>query len=139
MFNKDGKKEQEQLSNSSTHIAKGTIVEGNIESHGNVRIDGTVIGNIKCKSKVAMGEASVVEGNILSHNAEIAGEVKGLIEIYDLLVLKATGVVKGDIVANKMVVEVGGAFNGQCKMGTVVKEIQIGEPEKSQPKPAKTA
>ena len=129
MFNKETKKELEQLSNSSTHIAKGTIVEGNIESHGNIRIDGTIIGNVKCKSKVAMGESSIVEGNILSQNAEIAGEVKGLIEIYDLLILKPTGVVNGDIVANKMVVEVGGAFNGQCKMGTVVKEIQLGEQE----------
>ena len=129
MFNKESKKELEQLSNSSTHIAKGTVIEGNIESHGNIRIDGTVIGNVKCKSKVAMGEASIVEGNILSQNAEIAGEIKGLIEIYDLLILKPTGVVNGDIVANKMVVEVGGAFNGKCKMGTVVKEIQIGEQE----------
>lgn len=125
--NKETKKEMEELSNSSTHIAKGTVIEGNIESHGNIRIDGTVIGNIKCKSKVAMGEASMVQGNIYSSNAEIAGEVKGMIEISDMFILKNTGVVNGDIVANKMVVEVGGAFNGQCKMGSVVKEIQIGE------------
>ncbi len=125
--NKEAKKEMEELSSSSTHIAKGTVIEGNIDSHGNIRIDGTVIGNIKCKSKVAMGESSLVQGNILSSNAEIAGEVKGMIEISDLFILKSNGVVNGDIVANKMVVEVGGAFNGQCKMGSVVKEIQIGE------------
>jgi cytoskeletal protein CcmA (bactofilin family) len=140
MFNhKDSKKEMEQVSTNSTHIAKGTVIEGNIEAHGNIRIDGKVIGNIKCKSKVAMGESSKVEGNILSQNAEIAGEIKGMIEISELLVLKPTGIVNGDIVANKMVVEVGGAFNGQCKMATVVKEIQIGEPEKFKPAKEKTA
>jgi cytoskeletal protein CcmA (bactofilin family) len=56
---------------------KGTTVEGNIETFGNVRIEGKIIGNIKSKSKIALGDSSFVEGNITSQNAEIAGEVKG--------------------------------------------------------------
>ncbi len=128
MFNKETKREiEQQVSGSTTHIAKGTTFEGNIESMGNIRVDGVIVGNIKCKAKIVMGESSVVEGNIISQNAEIAGEVKGLIEVTDLLVLKPTGIINGDIIANKMVVESGGAFNGQCKMGAVTKEIQIGE------------
>lgn len=128
MFNKEAKREiEQQVSGSTTHIASGTSFEGNIESLGNIRIDGVIVGNVKCKAKIVMGESALVEGNVISQNAEIAGEVRGLIEVTDLLVLKPTGIVNGDIVANKMVVESGGAFNGQCKMGAVIKEIQIGE------------
>lgn len=128
MFNKETKREiEQQVSGSTTHIASGTSFEGNIESLGNIRIDGVIVGNVKCKAKIVMGESALVEGNVISQNAEIAGEVRGLIEVTDLLVLKPTGIINGDIVANKMVVESGGAFNGQCKMGAVIKEIQIGE------------
>jgi cytoskeletal protein CcmA (bactofilin family) len=138
MFNKEPNKREieQQVSGTTTHIAKGSVFEGNIESMGNIRVDGVITGNIKCKSKIVMGESALVEGNIISQNAEIAGEVKGLIEVTDLLVLKPTGIVNGDIVANKMVVESGGAFNGQCKMGAIVKEIQFGEQSKSREKTA---
>ena len=137
MFNKETKREiEQQVSGSTTHIAKGTTFEGNIESLGNIRVDGVIVGNVKCKAKIVMGESSVVEGNIISQNAEIAGEVKGLIEVTDLLVLKPTGVINGDIIANKMVVESGGAFNGQCKMGVITKEIQIGEGTKNKERTA---
>ncbi len=137
MFKKETKREiEQQVTGSTTHIAKGTTFEGNVESLGNIRVDGVVVGNIKCKSKIVMGESALVEGNVISQNAEIAGEVKGLIEVTDLLILKPTGVINGDIVANKMVVESGGAFNGQCKMGAIIKEIQIGEAPKAKERTA---
>jgi cytoskeletal protein CcmA (bactofilin family) len=125
--NKATKKEIEELSNSSTIVGKGSSMEGNIETFGNVRIEGKVIGNIKTKSKVAIGDSARIEGTILAQNAEIAGQVKGLVEVSELLVLKSTAVIHGDIVTNKMVVEAGATFNGVCKMGAIIKEINIGE------------
>ena len=62
MFNKDEKKVAEEISNSSNTIGKGTTVEGNIETYGNLRIDGRVIGNIITKSKLVLGQTSQVEG-----------------------------------------------------------------------------
>jgi cytoskeletal protein CcmA (bactofilin family) len=133
MFNKnESKKDIEQLSNSSTIIGKGTVLEGNIETLGNIRIEGNVIGNIKCKSKVAIGDSSKIEGNVISQNAEIAGEVKGTLEISEVLILKPTALIHGDIIANKLIIESGAAFNGECKMGAVIKEIKIGEQEEQQ-------
>lgn len=128
MFNnKDTRKEQVELSNSSTQIMKGTTVDGNIETFGNVRVEGKIIGNIKSKSKIALGESSYVEGNIISQNAEIAGEVKGTVDVTEVLTLKATAVIKGDIVTGKLVVEAGAVWNGTIKMGTSPKEIKIGD------------
>jgi cytoskeletal protein CcmA (bactofilin family) len=49
------------------------------------------------------------------------------LEIAELLVLKATAVINGDIVTGKLVVEPGAVFNGGCKMGATIKEIKISE------------
>ena len=127
MLNSKEQKRAEEISNSSNTIGKGTFLEGNVETYGNIRIEGKVVGNIKSKSKVALGHQSHVQGNILAQNADIEGEVKGKLEISELLVLKATAVINGDIVTGKMVVEPGAVFNGTCKMGAVVKDIKIGE------------
>jgi cytoskeletal protein CcmA (bactofilin family) len=123
---KEEKRVAEEISNSSNTIGKGTFLEGNIETFGNIRIEGKVVGNIKSKSKVALGNQSHVQGNIIAQNADIEGEVKGKLEIFEVLVLKATAVINGDIHTGKMVVEPGAVFNGTCKMGAVVKDIKIG-------------
>lgn len=130
MFNnKEAKREQVELSNSSTQIMKGTTVEGNIETFGNVRVEGKIIGNIRSKSKIALGDSSLIEGNIIAQNAEIAGEVKGTVEVTEILTLKATAVIKGDIVTSKLVVEAGAVWNGTIKMGaSTARETKIGEP-----------
>jgi cytoskeletal protein CcmA (bactofilin family) len=124
---KTTKKEIEELSNSSTIVGKGTAMEGNVETFGNIRIEGKVTGSIKTKSKVAIGDSAHIEGTILAQNAEIAGYVKGTVEVSDLLVLKSTAQIHGDIITNKLVVEAGASFNGLCKMGATVKDISIGE------------
>jgi cytoskeletal protein CcmA (bactofilin family) len=126
MFNKEEKKVADEISNSSNIIGKGTVMDGSLETYGNIRVEGKVVGNVKTKSKVALGQSSRVEGNILAQNAEVAGEVHGTVEVTDLLLLKPTAVVHGDIITNKLIVESGAAFNGSCKMGVTVKEIKIG-------------
>jgi cytoskeletal protein CcmA (bactofilin family) len=128
MLNKN-KKEVEELSNSSNIIGKGTIMNGSVETFGNIRVEGKVIGDIKTKSKAAFGHSSQVDGSVLAQNAEVAGHITGTIEVTELLVLKATAVIDGDIITNKLLVESGAAFNGKCKMGVKSKEIKIGKPE----------
>jgi cytoskeletal protein CcmA (bactofilin family) len=123
---KEQKRVADEISNSSNVIGKGTVLEGNIETYGNIRIEGRVIGNIKSKSKIALGAGSHVEGNISAQNSDIEGEVKGKVDISELLVLKATAIVHGDIITGKLVVEPGAIFNGSCKMGTV-KDIKLSE------------
>lgn len=124
---KEQKRVAEEISNSSNTIGKGTFLTGNIETYGNLRIEGKIKGDVKSKSKIVLGHSCNVEGNILAQNADIEGEVNGKIEISELLVLKATAIVNGDIVTGKMVVEPGAVFNGTCKMGATVKEIKLSE------------
>lgn len=129
MFNKQEHKVAEDLSNSSNIIGKGTILEGNLETFGNIRVEGKIVGNIKTKTKAAFGDSSQVEGSVLAQNAEIAGHITGTVEITEVLVLKPTAVIDGDIITNKLIVESGASFNGSCKMGVNSKEIKIGKIE----------
>lgn len=122
---KEEKRAADEISNSSNTIGKGTFLEGNVETYGNIRIDGKITGNVKSKSKVALGPSSSIQGNIMSQNADIEGEVRGKVEIADTLVLKSTAVIHGDIVTGKLVVEPGAVFNGTCRMGAAIKEIKI--------------
>ena len=122
-------KDVEELSNSSNIIGKGTIVNGSIETFGNIRVEGKVVGDIKTKSKAAFGHSSQIDGSVLAQNAEVAGHITGTIEITEQLVLKATATIDGDIITNKLLVESGAVFNGKCKMGVKSKEIKIGKLE----------
>lgn len=124
---KEQKSAVEDKANSSNNVGKGTVIEGNLETFGNLRVDGKIIGNIKSKSKVALGPSSVVEGNVHAQNAEVEGEVEGYLEITDLLVLKSTAKIKGDIVTAKLIVETGATFNGSCRMGDNVKELRLSD------------
>ena len=129
MFNKTEKKvAAEEVSNSNI-IGKGTTLTGDLETFGNLRIEGKLKGNIKSKSKIAFGQSSEVDGNVHAQNADIAGHVSGTVEISETLVLKASAVIDGDIVTNKLLVESGAIFNGSCKMGVKSKEIHIGQDE----------
>lgn len=125
MFRKEERNLSEVQSTTSNIISRGTILEGNIKTPGNLRIEGRVIGNLITKSKAALAQSSYVDGNILAKNAEVAGEVKGKVEVSEMLILKPTCVIHGDIVTNKLIVESGATFNGGCKMGAHIDEIRL--------------
>ena len=127
MFKGKEKDSVEELASKNNQIENGTVIKGDIHTQGNIRIDGDIEGNLISEAKVVLGDSSVVTGNVKAVIAEISGEVKGLVEISDLLVLKPTAVINGDIVTNKMIIESGAVFNGECKMGAVIKDISSGE------------
>ena len=130
MFNKSGKnniptaKGAEGASSSINLIGAGTVIEGDIRSNGDIRIDGTVIGHVISKAKVVIGATGVVEGDVNSQNADVSGVIKGKTAVSELLFLKSSSKVIGDIVTGKLVVEVGATFTGSCNMGPVIKDIK---------------
>ncbi len=115
--NKEEKKVEAEITSSSNTIGKGTYLHGDIETHGNLRIEGKVEGNIKTKSKIVLGKSSIVIGDIVAQNAEIEGEVSGKVHVSEMLILKSSSKINGNIKTNKLVVESGSEFNGGCKMG----------------------
>ena len=109
--------------NSIDRIAEGSVLEGNLNSSKGIRIDGTVKGSVKCEGKVVVGKSGVVEGEIFCQSADIEGTLKSSIEVKDILELKATSNLHGEISTGKLSIEPGANFTGSCKMGAVVKGI----------------
>jgi cytoskeletal protein CcmA (bactofilin family) len=108
-------------------IGAGTVIEGELKSNGDIRVDGSIFGSITSKAKVVLGTTGVVEGDITCQNADISGLVKGKATIADLLFLKSTAKIVGDIVTSKLVVEAGATFTGSCNMGPVIKDMKQNE------------
>ncbi|MBN9297601.1 MAG: polymer-forming cytoskeletal protein [Filimonas sp.] len=117
MFSSKVKEEEiPQKSSKTSMIGKGMIITGQINSESDVRIDGKLIGDVSCKSKIVIGQDGEVEGNIFANNADITGSVKGNIVIKELLNLRDKASVNGDIDASKMFMEPTVTFNGHCSM-----------------------
>jgi cytoskeletal protein CcmA (bactofilin family) len=119
------KAEVQSTVESNTIIGTGTIIEGNVESSDNLRVEGSLKGTIKTKSKIVLGASAVVEGDVYAKNAEIQGKVKGKIEVTELLILGNGCKVHGDIITNKLEVRDGASFNGDCSMGVKTREIKL--------------
>lgn len=108
---------------SCSMLGPGTTIAGDIESNGDIRLDGTIKGSIRCKSKVIIGANAVVEGSIECKQADIFGHVKGGLCVSDLLQLKGKAIIDGDINTGKLMMENTVSFNGQCRMGANVVEL----------------
>jgi cytoskeletal protein CcmA (bactofilin family) len=98
-------------------IAQGMTVVGDLVCEGDLRVEGRIVGNLVCKSKLVVGGEGQVDGNVDANNATIEGTINGTVVVRSLLQLQETGKILGDIVAEKMVVQAGAIFTGTCKMG----------------------
>jgi cytoskeletal protein CcmA (bactofilin family) len=116
MFTKtsDDKKSKTNQVETSSHniIAAGTTFKGSLTVEGNIRIDGTLMGDISTKGKLVLGETGKIEGEIECTNAVISGNLKGKIVVHELLSLKTTSLVDGDVFYGKIEVDQGAKING---------------------------
>ncbi|MFH1118771.1 MAG: polymer-forming cytoskeletal protein [Bacteroidota bacterium] len=110
---------------SANLIQSGTFITGDIQSNGNIRIDGTLNGTVYAGGKVILGSTGAVDGEIKCINADIEGKVTGTIQVKELLSFKATAVVSGEIITNKLAIEPGARFTGTCRMDSMNAEIPV--------------
>ena len=130
MFNTKNKTDMQQEKtngNGATLISAGTTVKGDISSNHDLRIDGTIIGNIQCSAKIVVGANGVVEGDLSGNQADIVGKVSGNIRAKEILQLRGDCVVIGHLYAGKLQVEPTATFNGQCHMGANIVEMSNNE------------
>ncbi len=100
-------------------IGGGTHIKGEVKCSGDLRIDGTVEGTVDAEGKVVVGEAGRIYGEIICRNADISGYLKGRIGVRELLAIKATARLDGEIVTQKLSIEPGCRFTGSCQMGDI--------------------
>jgi len=129
-------------SNSLNSLVKGTKVEGTVTSENDIRVDGTIEGTLTCKAKVIIGPSGVIKGDVKCENAVIEGRLEGNLSVAQLLSVKESAEVHGDVITNKLSVQPGATFNvSSCRMGAnrnnekqphVVKNIKSNGHQKSE-------
>lgn len=118
MFNsKSNSSGKETQTGMATIIAGGTEIHGNIESKGDIRVDGILIGNLTTSSKVLVGASGKITGDVHALQADVLGEINGNVRVAELLYLKNNCVVNGNLYAGQLQVDATAAFNGECHMG----------------------
>ena len=123
---KDSKKPRSQQGGLSQQnmIAHGTVFEGDQNSEGDFRIEGTIKGTLITKGKVVIGNTGLVEGSLNCNNADVEGQIKGKLVVSETLSLRASAHVDGDVQTGKLAVEPGATFNANCQMKDAVKALK---------------
>lgn len=102
---------------SSNSLVQGTNVEGTLQADKDIRIDGTLKGSLNCKGKVIIGPTGYISGEVNCENAVIEGRFDGILVVGDVLHVKESAKIEGDVTTQKLVVQPGSIFNVKCKMG----------------------
>ena len=116
-------------------ISNGTDIKGDIKSNGDIRIDGSLTGNLSTKGKVVIGPTGRINGEIVCKNSEVSGVIEGKIVVGQLLSLKASSKILGDIITAKLAIEPGARFTGNCNMSDTEDNGGTLSKEKIQEKP----
>ena len=98
-------------------IGAGMSIDGDSETDGSLRIEGTIRGDVRAGKSVVVGRDGLVDGSIYTQDAVIAGRVSGGIHAVSRLELQATSEVSGEIEAPRMQVEEGAKVQGQVAIG----------------------
>ena len=108
-------------------IKSGTEIIGDIKCTGDIRIDGMLRGSLHTEGRLVVGDSGKIEGNISCKNGDLSGTIRAKVIVHELLSLKAACNLEGEISTNKLHIEPGANFTGNCQMGGVVKGIESNE------------
>ncbi len=111
----------------TNRIVEFTQIKGDIASPADFRFDGHLEGNITCGGKLVIGPGGKVTGDIICKNIDIEGYFRGRIEVEELLSVKASAQITGEVITGKLAVEPGASFTATCTMKAEVKSIPINE------------
>ena len=104
-------------STGTNSIVTGTKIEGELVANSDIRIDGEIIGKLQCNGKVIIGSEGRFQGDIQCINAVIEGAFTGNLAVKELLNVRETAKINGEINTSKLIVQSGAIFNVTCIMG----------------------
>lgn len=125
MFSKPNQsKFASEISKEQNRISAGTVITGEIEAKGGFRIEGTLNGSLKTAGKVVISKGGFINGTLNCQNADFEGKFSGKIKVEETLTLRSSAVIDGEVIAGKLSIEPGAAFNATCEMKGSLKAIK---------------
>ena len=100
-------------------VAKDMTVAGDLSAEGVVRIEGRVTGNVSAGLQILLSEGGVVDGDMATREAVLAGEVRGTVSAEERIEVQATALVHGDLMTPRLLIQEGGRVNGSVRMDGV--------------------
>ena len=97
-------------------IASDMTVIGDLETEGVVRIEGRIRGAVRVGAQVLVAAGAVIEGDLHTQEAIIAGQVSGAINARERVELQSTALVTGDILTPRISIVEGARVTGEVKM-----------------------
>jgi cytoskeletal protein CcmA (bactofilin family) len=111
---KNGASSKNNKDQITTLVGEGASFEGIITT-SSARIDGSFKGEAKLYGSLIIGEKGLVIGDVSSPKVIVFGKVEGKIKA-NVLEIKETGNIEGDITVQTLTVDNGGLFNGSSVM-----------------------
>ncbi|MDE2311998.1 MAG: polymer-forming cytoskeletal protein [Patescibacteria group bacterium] len=99
-----------------TVVGPSVKIQGDLNSEGNIRIEGQVTGKVKTSQGVFVNQGAKIAADVLAGNAVVGGEIQGNLKISGHLILQSTAKISGDIACQILRVEDGAQFTGKCTM-----------------------
>ncbi len=112
-------------------IVEGTVIEGVIRSESNLRIDGEFTGELITKGRLVVGPKGKVQGNVHCLCCDIEGTLEGEVTVLELLAMKATSTVQGDLYYGQLSVEAGAKALGTFRMGVAEEKLAASKSTKT--------
>lgn len=100
----------------TTNIVKSIYLEGDITILGSINIDGTMKGNLTAVGTLIVGSAGIINGDVITKNAEIKGVINGNLTATISTTLEPGATLNGDLYTAKVHLAEGSKFNGKCTM-----------------------
>lgn len=119
-------------------MAAETCVEGEVKAKGDIRIDGTFKGTLMVEEKLIIGENGSIEGTVYCNNAEISGKINAKLFVRELLSIRATSELYGEVQTKKLAIEPGAIFECSCVMKGEIKQLQEKTSNEKSKKPEKS-
>jgi len=97
----------------NTIVGPGTSVYGDIESGGFTRVDGNVLGDVKAKGRVVIGERARMKSNVSGTSVTVGGVIFGNVLASERQVVLTTGLIMGDIITRRIQADEGCLIHGR--------------------------
>jgi cytoskeletal protein CcmA (bactofilin family) len=124
----------------SGFVGGSTVVSGDAEFKGMLRIDGRFTGRVRSeKGSLIVSAGGVVEANIEVASAKINGTVNGDILATGRVELGRSARVQGNIRTPALVIEEGAVFEGNCRMQAQPEPEPVRAHKAEAPRPTATA
>lgn len=101
-------------------IDRHTTVDGALTTSYDLRVDGQVLGTLRCDGTLYVSEGAEVDATIEAGNIVVAGSASGVITCRGRLEIQSTGIVRAEVATGALVILEGAIFEGQIRMDAPV-------------------